>query len=163
MKLMSDYQRRLGERLRSIRLQQGLTLQQVEDRSGGRWKGVVVGAYERGDRAISTSKLAELADFYSVPVSELLPEPAAGPLRTPTESPSRPVRLDLTRLIRPEVTPGLQPLSRYAATIQRQRGDYNGRVLTLRSEDVRALAVISGLSADEFVEQLAGAGVLAGV
>ncbi len=162
MKQISDYQRRLGERLRSIRLQQGLTLQQVEERSGGRWKGVVVGAYERGDRAISTSKLAELADFYGVPVSELLPEPVAGPVRVATEPPTRPVRLDLTQLTQ-GVAAGLQPVSRYAATIQRQRGDYNGRVLTLRSDDVRALAVISGVSADEFVEQLAGAGVLAGL
>ncbi|MDP9072932.1 MAG: transcriptional regulator, partial [Actinomycetota bacterium] len=31
-------------------------------------------------------------------------------------------------------------ISRYLRMIQLQRGDYNGRVLTIRDEDVRALA-----------------------
>jgi transcriptional regulator with XRE-family HTH domain len=70
---LTDYQKRLGERLRAIRQQQGLTLQEVEAVSGGKWKAVVVGSYERGDRAVSVAKLAELGDFYNVPVSELLP------------------------------------------------------------------------------------------
>ena len=48
-----DRTRALGARLRSIRNQQGLSLAQVEARSGGVWKAVVVGAYERGDRAVS--------------------------------------------------------------------------------------------------------------
>ena len=34
------------------------------------------------------------------------------------------------------------PLARYAATIQSQRGDYNGKVLSIRHEDLRSLAVI---------------------
>ena len=34
------------------------------------------------------------------------------------------------------------PLARYAATIQSQRGDYNGRVLSIRQDDLRTLAVI---------------------
>ena len=34
------------------------------------------------------------------------------------------------------------PLARYAATIQAQRGDYNGRVLSIRQDDLRTLAVI---------------------
>ena len=76
---VSDYARALGARLRAIRQQQGLSLHGVEERSQGRWKAVVVGSYERGDRAVTVQKLAELADFYAVPVSELLPDasPAA--------------------------------------------------------------------------------------
>ena len=34
------------------------------------------------------------------------------------------------------------PLARYAATIQGQRGDYNGKVLSIRTDDLRTLAVI---------------------
>ncbi|MBA3277972.1 MAG: transcriptional regulator, partial [Geodermatophilaceae bacterium] len=49
--MSSDYARALGARLRGIRNQQGLSLQGVEDKSDGRWKAVVVGSYERGDRA----------------------------------------------------------------------------------------------------------------
>ena len=65
---MSDYARALGARLRAIRQQQGLSLQGVEKKSSGRWKAVVVGSYERGDRAVTVARLAELADFYGVPV-----------------------------------------------------------------------------------------------
>ena len=72
----SDYAKSLGSRLRSIRQQQGLSLQGVEEKSNGRWKAVVVGSYERGDRAVTVQRLAELAEFYGVPVGELLPEGA---------------------------------------------------------------------------------------
>jgi transcriptional regulator with XRE-family HTH domain len=70
----SEYAKALGARLRAIRTQQGLSLHGVEEKSRGRWKAVVVGSYERGDRAVTVQKLAELADFYGVPVGELLPE-----------------------------------------------------------------------------------------
>src|SRR5688572_33262841 len=70
----SEYAKSLGARLRSIRQQQGLSLQGVEEKSDGRWKAVVVGSYERGDRAVTVNRLAEIAEFYRVPVSELLPE-----------------------------------------------------------------------------------------
>ena len=69
----SEYAKTLGARLRAIRTQQGLSLHGVEEKSRGRWKAVVVGSYERGDRSVTVQKLAELADFYGVPVSELLP------------------------------------------------------------------------------------------
>jgi predicted transcriptional regulator len=65
---MGDYAKALGSKLRGIRQQQGLSLHGVEQKSGGRWKAVVVGSYERGDRAVTVQKLAELADFYGVPV-----------------------------------------------------------------------------------------------
>ena len=70
----TEYARALGGRLRAIRTQQGLSLHGVEEKSDGRWKAVVVGSYERGDRAVTVQRLAELADFYAVPVSELLPD-----------------------------------------------------------------------------------------
>ena len=69
----SEYAKTLGARLRAIRTQQGLSLHGVEEKSRGRWKAVVVGSYERGDRSVTVQKLAELAEFYGVPVSELLP------------------------------------------------------------------------------------------
>jgi transcriptional regulator with XRE-family HTH domain len=74
----TDYARALGGRLRAIRTQQNLSLHGVEEKSEGRWKAVVVGSYERGDRAVTVQRLAELADFYGVPVSELLPESSPG-------------------------------------------------------------------------------------
>jgi transcriptional regulator with XRE-family HTH domain len=153
--MTSDYGRALGARLRAIRTQQGLSLHGVEEKSQGRWKAVVVGSYERGDRAVTVQKLAELADFYGVPVSELLPGslPNGG-----AEAPPRLV-LDLERLSAvPAEKAG--PLARYVATIQSQRGDYNGRVLSVRQEDLRTLAVIYDASPTALVEQFITWGVL---
>lgn len=155
---MSDYQRRLGSRLRAIRQQQGLTLQEVEDRSQGHWKAVVVGSYERGDRALSVAKLAELGKFYGVPISELLPTEET-PHRSHDSGP-RPLKLDLQALRREDLDPEFAPVSRYAHTIQLQRGDYNGSVLTIRGEDLRALSVIYGLDPEQLVLRLEEQGVL---
>src|SRR5258708_40280361 len=69
----TPYAKALGQRLRAIRVQQGLSLHGVEEKSRGRWKAVVVGSYERGDRAVTGQRLSELAEFYGVPVHELLP------------------------------------------------------------------------------------------
>src|SRR3982750_4126525 len=151
----TDYARALGARLRAIRTQQGLSLHGVEKKSHGRWKAVVVGSYERGDRAVTVQKLAELADFYGVPVSELLPDnsPAAA-----TEPPPRLV-IDREQLNQvPAEKAG--PLARYAQTIQSQRGDYNGRILSIRQEDLRSLAVIYDASPSALTEQLIGWGGL---
>ena len=52
------------------------------------------------------------------------------------------------------------PLARYAATIQAQRGDYNGRVLSIRQDDLRTLAVIYDESPSMLTEQLITWGVL---
>jgi hypothetical protein len=88
---------------------------------------------------VTVQKLAELANFYGVPVEELLPEgSAAAPAAQ--EAPDKLV-LDLERLkeVRSEES---GRLTRYAKTIQAQRGDYNGRVLSIRQEDLRTLSVI---------------------
>ncbi len=155
----SEYQDQLGQRLRAVRTQQDLTLQQVEERSEGKWKAVVIGAYERGDRAISAAKLADLAGFYGVPVAELLPDPTPEiPVDRGGDQPH--VVLDLTQLEGVGSDPVFEPVSRYAATIQRQRGDYNGRVLTVRGEDVRTLSAVLGMSADDFLERLESEGVI---
>ncbi len=155
MSMTTEYARALGARLRAIRTQQQLSLHGVEERSQGRWKAVVVGSYERGDRAVTVQRLAELADFYGVPVSELLPE--SGPSAA-AEPPPRLI-IDLERLQSvPQEKAG--PLARYAQTIQAQRGDYNGRVLSIRQDDLRTLAVIYDESPSALTEQLINWGVL---
>jgi transcriptional regulator with XRE-family HTH domain len=153
--MTADYARALGTRLRSIRQQQGLSLHGVESKSLGRWKAVVVGSYERGDRAITVQKLAELAAFYGVPVSELLPSGASS---ANAELPPRLI-LNLERLssVPPEKA---GPLARYAAAIQAQRGDYNGRVLSIRQEDLRTLGVMYDEPPSVLAEQLIAWGVL---
>jgi transcriptional regulator with XRE-family HTH domain len=150
-----DRQRVIGGRLRRIRHQQGMSLADVEQRSGGEWKAVVVGAYERGDRAVTVARLARLADFYGVPLADLLPGPRQQPAG---DGPDRLV-LDLTRL-RPNGSPGMIAVIRFVQRVQRLRGDHNGRVLTLRGSDVETLALAVGQDPDELVEVLKVHGLL---
>src|SRR5438309_8251817 len=85
--MAGGYARRVGERLRAIRKQKGLSLQDVEGASNQEFKASVLGAYERGERAISVPRLQRLARFYSVPVDRLLPEdPDSSPVISLTDA-----------------------------------------------------------------------------
>jgi transcriptional regulator with XRE-family HTH domain len=144
----SQYGRRVGERLRLIRRQKRLSLQEVEAISAQEFKASVLGAYERGERAISVPRLQRLAKFYKVPVDQLLPEDedeeGAGRRSDLTESGAK---IDLTRL--DEMSgPDAEMLNRYLRMIQVQRQDFNGRVLTIRRDDMRAIACILGVVED---------------
>jgi transcriptional regulator with XRE-family HTH domain len=147
------YAVKVGGRLRAIRKQKRLSLQDVEAGSGQEFKASVLGAYERGERAISVPRLQRLARFYSVPVDQLLPreDDDHGPdtvidLEQGTVSAGRsvdehPVTIDLHRLSDMHTTEA-QLLSRYLGMIQVQRGDFNGRMLTIRRDDLRAIACL---------------------
>ena len=158
--LSQDYSKRVGARRRAIRRQKRLSLQEVEASSTQEFKASVLGAYERGERAISVPRLQRLARFYNVPVDQLLPAdvgPSFG-VSTPTESvidlTDRPTRregesitIDLTRLEKLS-GPEAEMLNRYLTMIQVQRQDFNGRVLTIRANDLQALAAILGTGVD---------------
>ena len=59
----SAYSQQVGERLRVIRKQKRLSLQEVEAQSTQEFKASVLGAYERGERALSVPRLGRLAQF----------------------------------------------------------------------------------------------------
>jgi transcriptional regulator with XRE-family HTH domain len=152
-----EYAKALGARLRAIRAQQHLSLHGVERKSGGRWKAVVVGSYERGDRAVSVQRLAELAGFYGVPVSELLPTERVTTSGSP--GPNK-IVLNLERLQNvPSEDAG--PLVRFAAAIQRERGDYGNRVLSIRNDDLRSLAIMYDTTVEALAQRLVKWQVLA--
>jgi transcriptional regulator with XRE-family HTH domain len=153
---MTDHQQRLGARLRSIRRQQGLTLHDVEERSAGQWKAVVVGSYERGDRAVAAHRLAALASFYDVPLQDVLPDGVT--VRRTRDADE--VALSVEELRRRE-DPELAPLSRLVHHVQWLRGDYNGRILTLRGDDLRTLAVAFGVPPEDLPSWLDERGLLA--
>ena len=155
----TDYATALGERLRNIRVQKGMSLQDVQQSSRGKWKAAVVGAYERGDRNVTVARLSELATFYGVPVSEILPGDD-NPVAPGQVEGRRRVVLDLEGLDKvPESD--RDPLARFTHAIQIQRGDYNGRVLTIREDDLMALALLYQTSATELSKRLAEWGLLA--
>src|SRR5437667_8321126 len=117
------YAQAVGERLRNVRIQKALSLHDVELTSQEEFKASVLGAYERGERAISVPRLQRLARFYTVPVDQLLPREDAdvrGDVVDLTEaSPDsqRPVTIDLQRL-RELDSPTSQMLVRYLQMIQ---------------------------------------------
>jgi transcriptional regulator with XRE-family HTH domain len=155
----------IGDRLRAIRRQQGLSLHDVEARSGQEFKASVLGAYERGERALSVGRLMRLAELYDVPADQLLPRDDAGEVeidltRVDTGLPEA-MTLDLVRLNQLD-HPDAAVLSRYAGTIQRQREDFNGRMLTIRRDDVRVLAAVLGRRPEEFGTHLDELGLRVG-
>lgn len=148
----------LGERLRQVRQQQGISLQGVEALSDGDLKASVVGAYERGERTISITRLERLAGFYRVSVGELLqgspsrPDPA-------DEAPEEDrVVIDLVAL--EEQSEQVPILRRYVASIRSRRGDYNGRVLTVRGSDLETVAAVMDTAPQRLRAQLSEAGLL---
>jgi len=156
--LSAEYNVRVGERLRAIRRQKKLSLQEVEANSREEFKASVLGAYERGERSISLPRLRRLADLYDVPIEQLLPkevEFADGR----SSSASTKLAIDLLKLANID-GPGFATLSRYLSMIQVQRGDFNGKVLTVRADDVRAIAVMLDVAIDDVRVHLEEIGIL---
>jgi transcriptional regulator with XRE-family HTH domain len=165
-----EYGRKVGERLRAIRRQKRMSLQEVEAASNHEFKASVLGAYERGERAISVPRLQRLARFYSVPVDQLLPGnampdfgTARGEVIDLTDSSQAravlgSITIDLTRL---ETLSGPEAdmLNRYLSMIQVQRQDFNGRVLTIRRDDLQAIAAILGTDIDSAPSRLGDLGL----
>jgi transcriptional regulator with XRE-family HTH domain len=154
------YARSIGTRLRDIRRQQGFSLQAVEARSAGEFKASVLGAYERGERIISVLRLARLAQLYGVPVDQLLPR-VGGETNGAVAGEETPVTIDLGALdALSDRTPEATIVRRYVARISLQRGDFNGRVITVRIEDVRALGRVFGWDEQRMRRRLEELGVL---
>ncbi len=63
-----------ADRLRIIRKSKGWSLQDVERNSNGKWKAVVIGSYERADRAISLKKAIQLIErsINVMPISHVI-------------------------------------------------------------------------------------------
>ena len=171
LNMTQEYSKRVGERIRSIRRQKRLSLQEVEASSNQEFKASVLGAYERGERAISVPRLQRLSRFYNVPSDQLLPadagpsfgvnsvdEGAAGLDDRSGRPASDPISIDLTQLASLS-GPEAEMLTQYLTMIQVQRQDFNGRVLTVREQDRLALAAILGAGLDGVAARLESLGL----
>ena len=129
----------------------------------------MLGANERGERAISVPRLQRLARFYNVPVDQLLPrdlgsdlEPFSGEdeididLEVEEAAANRQPAKMIIDLVALEGidAPEKDLLRRYLGMIQVQRQDFNGRVLTIRADDIRAIAGLFGTDADALLRRL---------
>lgn len=151
-----NFSLRLGQRLRAVRKQKNLSLHAVEAQTQGEFRASVLGAYERGERAISVLRLQRLAAVYEVSVDQLLPgthdvattldlrETAVGgaPPSWPVagdEGP--PVVIDLVGLERLPAEER-ELIGRYVGMIQVKRQDFTSPRLAIRRDDLRALAFL---------------------
>jgi transcriptional regulator with XRE-family HTH domain len=133
----APYNDKVGDRLRSIRRQRGLSLQEVQRLSGGEFKAAVVGAYERGERSLSLPRLQRLSQFFQVPISHFLPQEEAAAARTMEPLPAGGVTIDLNRLERLSGTESVV-FTRFLRSIQMMRQDFSGKVLTSAARSAAA-------------------------
>jgi transcriptional regulator with XRE-family HTH domain len=130
----------ISKRLRQIRKQQNLTLKQVEIRSRGKWKAVVIGSYERGTRSLSISKAKSLCEFYGVPLSALFQ--IEGIQQVPPSEGA--LRIDL-RNLRSKISQNdslIGQLHNLLSFIARRRDDWNGEIMTIRLQDNEVLGLL---------------------
>ena len=156
----SPFSRMVGERLRSIRQQKNLSLSDVELQSHEQFKASVLGAYERGERAISVPRLEKLAKFYGVTIDQLLPrDPMRVEDNQPGASAPTKLRIDVAKL---SMRDGLEfkMLERFLRMIQVQRQDFNGKVITVRAHDTRAIAMMLDIPIDQVGPRLAALDLL---
>jgi transcriptional regulator with XRE-family HTH domain len=145
----------VGERLRSIRQQKGLTLHDVEALSRTEFKASVLGAYERGERAISVHRILRLAEIYQVARDHLLPRDTGAKvdLAQRGDALDESFTIDLERL-RSVDDAEASVLSRYATAIQFQRQDVDRRLLTVRRDELNVLAAVLGRTPEDFTKRL---------
>ena len=147
--------------LRAIRKQKGLTLKEVEESSGGKWKAVVIGSYERCDRSLSLNKAIALAGFYEVPLDKLLGLQSA--VLTPREAPRRTI-IDMRAIAGLSYTDNLiASLKGFLTYIVGKRRDWNGEVLSLRSGDLTLLGIMLNKSEGEVQDWLVDNGLILGL
>lgn len=158
---MSQYNVLVGERLRKIRMQKGMSLHDVEEESTREFKASVLGAYERGERSISVPRLQRLARFYGVPVDHLLPKDDEDAPETAGGAIPSKIRIDLQRLDATQA-PEKPTLKRYLDAVQMQRGDFNGKVLTIRNSDLQVIASVLDLSPETLYGKIEELGIKAG-
>lgn len=148
----------VGERLRAVRIQKGLSLHSVEVESNKEFKASVLGAYERGERSISAPRLLRLADFYGVNADLLLPK-REGVIALRGDPSRESISLDLVGLGALH-SPIAEAIRRYVAAIQICRSDYAGNVMTLRRDDITVLASVLGTTNAALIADLEAKGLV---
>jgi len=125
-----DVEQVCAMRLRELRRSRGLTLDKCEAMSGGAIKAVVLGSYERGNRAISLARLVQLGDFFEVPLEYFLTPIAKARAKKSRWS------FDLRALRNSDSkTREIGAVKNFLNEIAARRQDWAGEFLTIRESD----------------------------
>jgi len=131
----------LRVRMRHIRESRHLTLVEAASLSKGRISAIALGSYERGDRSVSAQQLITIAEIYQIPVTDLFAEPIA------YMSENR-VSFDIRKLLTTD-DPAARKIAGVIRNVAKMRGDWNGEVLSLRSQDINSFMLFTGLDVGE--------------
>ena len=153
-----QYAEQVGDKLRRIRQERGLSLQEVCERSGGAFVVSTLSAYERGKRSLSLERLSELAAIYGQSPTSILDLDSDTSLRRSTTR-GAPLRIDLISL--DKLTPEeRRPLESYLAFLRDLRNDPGREVLTIRKDDLAYLSSLYGVRPQTLKDYLENEGVL---
>ncbi|CAB4650492.1 unannotated protein [freshwater metagenome] len=144
----------IAARLRLIRKSRHWSLGDIEQRTHGRIKAVVLGSYERSDRALSVKRAIELAAMYEVPLSYLLCAPGSSPS---TSQPIFRLIVDLRAISASTDSSDamLTTVQTFLGWIAGQRNDWNGEILSLRKADLDNLALLTFSTQESMTKWLA--------
>ena len=111
-----------------------------------------MGSYERGSRAISLSRTIDIANLFTIPLSELIEEPTTISSRNDEF-----LLFDLRRLreiANKNQSDAISKINAFLGAICARRRDWNGEVLTLRSADLDTLTLLLSMTTSEVLELL---------
>lgn len=141
----------IAQRLREIRREKGWSLNDVEILSRGSIKAVVLGSYERCDRALSIQRAIQLATFFDVPFSSLFDSP------NQTQSPIKgayPAKIVLDLRALKKAGDEFAIYIDFSKWITKQRSDWNGEVLSIRESDLDLIVILSKIGKTDVVQLL---------
>lgn len=160
---MEDKEKRyaelVGEKLRRMRQDRGLSLQEVCSRSGGSFVVSTLSAYERGKRSLSLERLCELASVYGqspMSILDIENEPDFSQRSLTGNGPLR-IRLDNLDHLDPEER---RPLETYLSFLRELRNDPARDLLTIRKEDLAYLSTLYGVRPTALKDYLEKEGIL---
>lgn len=137
----------IARALKVLRRKKGLTLEECDSASGGKFKAVVLGSYERGTRAVSISKLNQLSEFYDVPVSYFF--------SIKNVSTEGKWVFDLRRLRESDTRDfPINFISNSLGRIAALRADWEGEILSIRESDRECFEIIFGDEREKLIEGL---------
>jgi transcriptional regulator with XRE-family HTH domain len=154
------YAELVGEKLRRMRQDRGLSLQEVCERSGGSFVVSTLSAYERGKRSLSLERLCELAEIYGQSPMSLLDiegDTGSGFQRSATSNAPLRIRLDCLDRLEPAER---KPLESYLAFLRELRNDPAREMLTIRKEDLAYLSALYGVRPQALKDYLEKEGIL---
>jgi transcriptional regulator with XRE-family HTH domain len=148
----------VGEKLRKMRQERGMSLQEVCSLSGGSFVVSTLSAYERGKRSLSLERLNELAGIYGQSPNTLLDVDNEPHLQRSIAG-NTPLRIRLESLAGLSLEER-RPLETYLEFLRQLRNDPARDMLTIRKEDLVYLSSLYGVRPQALKDYFEKEGVL---